>query len=82
VLTLLRQGRGVGGDARFASPAAHCAASRLEPIHDSRLVRTPAFQAGAARWLIAFVEYCMAVPANRWGVTPNLRLSLARCWRQ
>jgi uncharacterized protein (DUF486 family) len=21
----------------------------------------------AAAWLIAFVEYCMAVPANRWG---------------
>jgi uncharacterized protein (DUF486 family) len=20
-----------------------------------------------ASWLIAFVEYCMAVPANRWG---------------
>jgi uncharacterized protein (DUF486 family) len=30
--------------------------------------------------LIAFVEYCMAVPANRWGVTPDLRLHLGRYW--
>src|SRR5262249_32411154 len=34
----LQQG-GVGGDARFAWPAAHSAAGRLEPIHDARLVR-------------------------------------------
>ncbi len=30
-----------------------------------------------ASWLIAFVEYCMAVPANRWGSavysTPQLK---------
>ena len=29
----------MGGDARFAWPAAHSAAGRLEPIHDARLVR-------------------------------------------
>jgi uncharacterized protein (DUF486 family) len=30
-------------------------------------------------WLTAFIEYCLAVPANRWGVRsippPNSRLS-------
>ena len=36
------------------------------------MVRTPAFQRGTARRrdrgeLDAFVEYCLAVPANRWG---------------
>ena len=35
-----------------------------------------------ASWLIALVEYCMAVPANRRDVTPDLRLSLARYWGQ
>jgi hypothetical protein len=63
----------VGGDARFAWPAAHSAAGRFEPLHDVRLVLAPAFQGGplagaiVASWLIAFVEYCLAVPANRWG---------------
>jgi len=35
-----------------------------------------------ASWVIAFVEYCMAVPANRRDVTPDLRLYLARYWGQ
>jgi hypothetical protein len=51
-------------------------------------VRAPAFQAGAATgvivasWVIAFVEYCMAVPTNRRDVTADLRLYLARYWGQ
>ncbi len=63
----------MGGDARFASLAAHCAASRLEPIHDTRLVghlrfmQVPLTGVIVASWLIAFVQYCMAVPANRSG---------------
>jgi uncharacterized protein (DUF486 family) len=35
-----------------------------------------------ASWVIAFVEYCMAVPTNRRDVTPDLRLYLARYWGQ
>jgi len=35
-----------------------------------------------ASWLIAFVEYCMAVPTSRRDVTPDLRLYLARYWGQ
>lgn len=72
----------------FASPVAHCAASRLEPIHDTRLVgqlrfkQVPLTGVIVASWVIAFVEYCMVVPANRWDVTPDLRLYLARYWGQ
>ena len=57
----------------FALSAADSAADRLQRVHDARLVRAPALQGGAARRRhrgelgIAFVEYCMAVPANRWG---------------
>jgi hypothetical protein len=45
----------------------------FQPVHDARLVWTPEVQGGpsAARHLrqlgIAFFEYCLAVPANRWG---------------
>ena len=35
-----------------------------------------------ASWVIAFVEYSMAVPTNRRDVTPDLRLYLARYWGQ
>jgi len=48
-------------------------ADRLQRLHDARLVRSSALQGGAARrcdsraWAIAFIEYCLAVPANRWG---------------
>jgi uncharacterized protein (DUF486 family) len=36
----------------------------------------------SASWVIAFVEYCMAVPTNRRDVTPDLRPYLARYWGQ
>jgi uncharacterized protein len=32
-----------------------------------RFKATPLIGAIAASWGIAFIEYCMAVPANRWG---------------
>src|SRR5262245_46430588 len=32
-----------------------------------RLKEVPLFGVILASWAIAFVEYCMAVPANRWG---------------
>jgi hypothetical protein len=32
-----------------------------------RFKEVPLFGVIIAAWLIAFVEYCMAVPANRWG---------------
>jgi len=35
-----------------------------------------------ASWLIAFVEYRMAVPTNRRDVTPDLRLYPPRYWGQ
>jgi uncharacterized protein (DUF486 family) len=31
------------------------------------LAQVPLAGVIVASWLIAFVEYCMAVPANRWG---------------
>jgi hypothetical protein len=74
----------VGSNARSARAGAHCAAGRLEPIHDTRLVghlrfkQVPLTGVIVASWVIAFVEYCMAVPTNRRDVTPDLRLSLAR----
>jgi Putative member of DMT superfamily (DUF486) len=84
----LRQGGGAGDNACFASPAAYCAVSRLEPIHDTRLVghlrfkQVPLAGVIVASWVIAFVEYCMAVPTSRRDVTPDLRLYLARHWGQ
>jgi hypothetical protein len=48
-------------------------ADRLERVHDVRLVRPPQVQIDAAAdrdrraWGIAFIEYCLAVPANRIG---------------
>ena len=32
-----------------------------------RFKQVPLFGVIAVSWAIAFVEYCMAVPANRWG---------------
>ena len=32
-----------------------------------RFKDTPLWGVVLASWLIAFVEYCLAVPANRWG---------------
>ncbi len=32
-----------------------------------RFKEVPLFGVIVASWLIAFVEYCLAVPANRWG---------------
>ncbi len=32
-----------------------------------RFKESPLFAVILVAWLIAFVEYCMAVPANRWG---------------
>jgi uncharacterized protein (DUF486 family) len=32
-----------------------------------RFKEVPLFGVTLASWLIAFVEYCAAVPANRWG---------------
>jgi len=32
-----------------------------------RFKEAPLFWVILVAWLIAFVEYCMAVPANRWG---------------
>jgi uncharacterized protein (DUF486 family) len=48
-------------------------ADRLQYLHDRRLVLAPALQEVPllgvilVSWLLAFVEYCLAVPANRWG---------------
>ena len=84
MLSVVTAGQGRGDDARFARAAAHSAASRLEPIHDTRLVghlrfkQVPLAGVIAASWVIAFVEYCMTMPANRRDVTPDLRLCLAR----
>jgi Putative member of DMT superfamily (DUF486) len=60
-------------DAALARAHSDRDAVRLQPVHDLRLVRPPALQGGAARAChrgelgIAFFEYCLAVPANRWG---------------
>src|SRR3977135_3598536 len=32
-----------------------------------RFKEVPLFGVILASWMIAFVEYCLAVPANRWG---------------
>ena len=48
-------------------------ADRFQCVHDHRVVRhlrfkeVPLFGVIVASWLIAFVEYCLAVPANRFG---------------
>jgi hypothetical protein len=58
---------------RLVRQAVACPApDRLEFVHDRRLVLASALQAGSAcrrhlRQLLAFVEYCLAVPANRYG---------------
>jgi len=58
---------------RFRPICCPSAADRLQCVHDAGVVRPPALQGGAARLgdrgelAVAFVEYCLAVPANRWG---------------
>ena len=48
-------------------------ADRLQRLHDHRVVLAPALQDDTLftviliSWGLAFVEYCFAVPANRWG---------------
>ena len=49
-------------------------ADRLQRLHDHRLVLAPAlsrrcrcFSVILLSWGLAFVEYCLAVPANRYG---------------
>ena len=48
-------------------------ADRLESVHDRCLVRTPKYKSKPllavilVSWGIAFFEYCLQVPANRWG---------------
>ena len=65
-------------DAMPATPvmpyfAADFASGLLECVHDAGLVRPPKFKTSpdylviVVAWGIAFVEYCLAVPANRWG---------------
>jgi uncharacterized protein (DUF486 family) len=45
----------------------------LQCVHDARLYghlrfkETPLIGVILAAWGIAFIEYCLAVPANRWG---------------
>jgi uncharacterized protein len=57
---------------RACSPH-HPAAHRLERLHDHGLVlhlrfrEVPLWQVILASWGLAFVEYCLAVPANRYG---------------
>ena len=53
--------------------AADPAADWFQRIHDAGLVRTstlketPLIGVIVVAWLIAFIEYCLAVPANRYG---------------
>jgi hypothetical protein len=65
-----------GFDACIAAVAvrlSHSASRRLECLHDDGLVLAPALQGGAAlaghshQLGLAFIEYCLAVPANRYG---------------
>ena len=77
----------MSGGARFARAAAHSAAGRLEPMTFAsyghlRFKQVPLAGVIVASWVIAFVEYSMAVPTNRRDVTPDLRLYLARYWGQ
>ena len=50
---------------------------------DLRFKDTPLIVVIVASWGIAFVEYCMAVPANRWGsavyTTAQLKTRRLRC---
>jgi len=60
-------------DFHFTLSDAHPVAARFQPIHDVRVYghlrfkEVPLIGVIVASWLIAFVEYCVAVPANRWG---------------
>jgi uncharacterized protein (DUF486 family) len=69
----LQPGGGVGGDARFAWPGARSllVGSNLFMTFawygHLRFKEVPLAGVIVASWLIAFVEYCLAVPANRWG---------------
>ena len=60
-------------DFHFTLSDAHSVAARFQPIHDVRVYghlrfkEVPLIGVIVASWLIAFVEYCVAVPANRWG---------------
>jgi hypothetical protein len=47
-----------------------------------RFMQVPLAGVIVTSWVIAFVEYCMTMPANRRDVTPDLRLCLARYWGQ
>jgi uncharacterized protein len=57
----------------FSVSAADPAADWFQRIHDAGLVRasrfkeTPLIWVIFVAWLIAFIEYCLAVPANRYG---------------
>jgi uncharacterized protein (DUF486 family) len=42
-----------------------------------RLKEVPLTGVIVASWAVAFVEYCMAVPANRWGSAVYTTSSLA-----
>ena len=60
---------------QLSSPsAAHRAADLLQRVHDIRVVRALSSSRRcrcesviAVSWAIAFIEYCFAVPANRYG---------------
>ena len=60
-------------DFHFTLSDAHPVAARFQPIHDVRVYghlrfkEVPLIGVIVASRLIAFVEYCVAVPANRWG---------------
>src|SRR6187401_3170869 len=61
--------RGSNADC-FAPNSADPAAVCLQRLHDLCPVRPPEVQgpgAAVASWGIAFFEYWLAVPANRWG---------------
>jgi uncharacterized protein (DUF486 family) len=51
-------------------------------VEQQRFKQVPLAGVIVASWVIAFVEYCMAVPTSRRDVTPDLRLYLARYWGQ
>jgi len=59
-------------DFHFTLSDAHPVAARFQPIDvrvygHLRFKEVPLIGVIVASWLIAFVEYCVAVPANRWG---------------
>ena len=63
----------LGGDhvASHRSPRPHCASALLERVHDAWYGRLKfkdrPLWVILVSWGIAFFEYCLAVPANRWG---------------